>query len=278
MKKNLNSEINSSSTLGTTTINQSQQSAISSSSVSNKTYKEQSELIDNFIKYCNEGNAQKAYELLSANCKEVMFPTLEYFINNYVKVVFSENRIYSIKNWTGSTYKVSITENILATGKYNNGVAIEDYFTIVTENGKNRLNINSFISRTSSTKKASNNGLDLEVLYKDTYMDYVIFTVKASNKTDKIISLDSGKSTQNMYIVDNNSVKYLSARNEILGANLRVLPNSENTVEIKYYSSYVSTKTINSMIFNDIILDLSTYESTNSKEDYTGRISIKIEL
>ena len=143
--KNLNNVVGSSSTASTTTVNNPQQSAISSSSVSNKEYKVHSELIDNFIKYCNEGKASSAYDLLSTSCKEAMFPTLEYFKDNYQKVLFTEEKIYTIKNWMGSTYKISLTENLLATGKSNNGIVTEDYFTIVDDGENKRLNINSFI-------------------------------------------------------------------------------------------------------------------------------------
>lgn len=267
----------SSSTIGATTYNP-QQSAISSSNVSNEVYKVHSELINNFIKYCNEGNSESAYELLSLDCKNALFPTLEYFTNNYVKVIFNENKICSIKNWTGNIYKISITENILATGKSNNGVAIEDYFTIVSENGTNKLNINGFIQRTNLNKKSSSNNIEIEVVYKDTYMDYEIYTLKASNKTDKTILLDSGESTQNMYVLDNKNAKYASYINEIGNANLKISPYSGRELKIKYASTYVSTKTIKSLVFKDVIKDFDTYNSYSLKSEYTDRIQVKIEI
>lgn len=277
-KENLNNGTSSSSTSSATTTYNPQQSAISSSTVSDKKYKEDSNIIDKFIKYCNEGNIQDAYNLLSTACKEIEFPTLEYFINNYYKEIFKENRLYTIKNWTGSTYKINITENMLATGEYHNGISIEDYFTIVTENGSKKLNINGFIRKNEMKKSNSKNNLEIQVICEYTYMDYVIYSVKAKNKTSKTILLDSGETTQNLYIVDNNNVKYMSYRNEIPSAELKILPNSENELKIKYSSMYTKDRRINSLIFNDIILDYEEYNDCILKGNYINRASIKVEI
>jgi len=277
-EKDLNSGKISSSTNSSTTTYKPQQSAISSSTVSDKRYKEESSVIDDFMKYCNEGNTNEAYNLLSEDCKTVVFPTLEYFVNNYYKEIFKETKLYTIKNWIGSTYKVSITENMLATGKTNNGVAIEDYYTIVEENGSNKLNINSFIRRTKSDKRGSNNAVEVETIYIDTYMDYVIYTLKASNKTDKTILLDSGENTQNMYLLDKNNVRHTSYRNEIPSAELKMLPYATNTLQIKYASAYVTNREISYLVFNDIILKYKKYEDFILKIIYINRETVKIEL
>lgn len=276
--KNLNNGVNSNSTVSTITVNNPQQSAISSSTVSNNEYKIHSELIDNFIKYCNEGKVSSAYDLLSTSCKEVMFPTLEYFTDNYQKVIFTEEKIYTIKNWTGSVYKISLTENLLTTGKSNNGIITEDFFNIVSEDGINKLNINGFIQRIQLNKKNIKNNIEVEVLYVDTYMDYTKYTLKVKNNNNKCITLDSGETTQNMYLIDDNMVKYLSARNEITNAELKVQPYANKEIQIKYLSAYISTKKIESLVFNDIILDFDSYEENDVKENYKDRINLEIEL
>ena len=42
-------------------------------------------IIDQFIRYCNAKNTQSAYDLLTEECKEEVFPTIESFENNYLK-------------------------------------------------------------------------------------------------------------------------------------------------------------------------------------------------
>ena len=51
-------------------------------------------VIDDFINYCNENNLQSAYDLLTDECKEEMYPTLEDFQESYYNQVFTLLRNY----------------------------------------------------------------------------------------------------------------------------------------------------------------------------------------
>lgn len=109
-------------------------------------------------------------------------------------------------------------------------------------------------------------------------MDYVIYTLNVENNNEKIISLDSGESTQNMYVIDNKKTKHMSARNEVTNVNLKVLPYSEKDIQIKYYSVFSTTRELDTLVFNDIILDFNEYTNYSVKEDYDNRVKIEIEL
>ena len=43
------------------------------------------EIINNFFKYCNEKDINKAYELLTDECKEEMYPSIDVFQQAYYK-------------------------------------------------------------------------------------------------------------------------------------------------------------------------------------------------
>ena len=275
---NSNNKLSSSSTGSATTTYNPKQSAISSETVSNSTFKKQSEVIDNFVKYCNEGNKEQAYDLLSKDCKEVLFPTLEYFINDYYKLIFNEPKIYSIQNWSGSTYKIRLLQDILATGKSNNSIATEDYYTLVNENKEYKLNINGFVSRTEVNRKKLKNGIEISAQYMDKYMDKIVYVVNVKNDTNNTILLDSGETSQNMYIMDSNNVKYVAHTSEIPYGELIVLPNATNTIKIGYTSSNIKGRRFEYMVFKDIILDYNTYSSYILKGNYTDRVSIQIDL
>ncbi len=113
-----NKNLNSSNSL-VTTIYDVNYSVVSGDKISEKTSKETNTIIDNFIKYCNEGNTQEAYNLLTDDCKEELFPTLEIFINNYYNNIFTTYKIYNLQSWITSgnsyTYKVRILNDILST-------------------------------------------------------------------------------------------------------------------------------------------------------------------
>ena len=106
--------------------------------------KEAKKIIDNFVTYCNNGEIEEAYNLLSEECKEELFPDLETFKNNYHSKIFTDYKMYNLMAWINSdncfTYKVEITEDILTTGGASE-LNIEDYYTIVKNNNEYKLNI-----------------------------------------------------------------------------------------------------------------------------------------
>ena len=88
-------------------------------------------LLEEFVNLCNDGNIEEAYQLLSDECKQNVYPNLEGFANNYVNVVFKSRKSIDVKNWIKSgdyiTYLVTYSdEDVLSTGDVNNN-KFQDY-------------------------------------------------------------------------------------------------------------------------------------------------------
>lgn len=83
--------------------------------------KSNEELIKEFVKCCNEGKIENAYNMLTQECKEALYPSLERFKNVYVDRIFYITRLYGLENWYSTvnydTYYVKYTENILESRK-----------------------------------------------------------------------------------------------------------------------------------------------------------------
>ena len=107
-------------------IEDSKQSVISENKVNENEFKTESRVIDNFIKYCNNGKIEQAYNLLTDECKQNIYPTVNDFSNNYVSKMFKTYKTYSIQNYYNNTYIIRLTEDMLSTGKSNNGDEGED--------------------------------------------------------------------------------------------------------------------------------------------------------
>ena len=75
------------------------------------TYKQEfGNLIDSFLSYCKNHEPEKAYELLSQDCKNVLYPTLEFFKEAYYNDIFSGDKMYSFQSWTSrDTYIYLVT-------------------------------------------------------------------------------------------------------------------------------------------------------------------------
>ena len=114
--------------------------------------KNATDTIYKFVDYCNKQEIEKAYNLITEECKQQMYPTLDAFKNAYYGDVFNgKQRTCTIENWVGDIYKVRMGEDILSTGK-DTGYAKEDYITIKKVDNEYKLNINNYIGTTKIEK------------------------------------------------------------------------------------------------------------------------------
>lgn len=214
--------------------------------------------INQFAQLCNEGNVNEAYNMLSDECKEEVYPSLDSFSNNYYNTIFNgQRKNISVENWVDNIYKVTFENDALSTGVYTQEGTIQDYITVESnENNELRLNVNNYIERNEINKTyTDSSNISITVLRNDTYMDYETYTYSITNNTNNTILLDDKISTDNMYIQDANGNQYTAYIHELSEAQLTITPGETKEVTIKYYSRYGSTKNITQVVFNKIILN-----------------------
>lgn len=112
--------INNSSTVNnSTTISSGNTSVITGEKV--KTNEQSKEVIKKFVEYCNNKEIDKAYGMLSEDCRKLVYSDIEKFKTNYIDRIFYIYRMYSIQNWFETnylkTYYIKYTEDILASRK-----------------------------------------------------------------------------------------------------------------------------------------------------------------
>lgn len=232
--------------------------------------------LDEFAEYCNNGDIDNAYGLLSEDCKNEMYKTKEVFEMSYYNQIFNEKRNISVENWIGNIYKVKYRQDALSTGVYDEN-AIQDYITIIRdENNEAKLNINGYIGKEKVSASKQNNYITAKVTETDVYMDYQTYTFEITNNSDKTILLSNPNKDSSMYIQDKNGMQYESYTHEISLAELKILPKETRKLTIKYYSKYGSNKKINSIMFSKIILDYDSYSIDNDNYNNYGTIEIKL--
>jgi len=231
----------------------SNQSAVTGQKVPNKKLESEVTVIEEFLNYCNNQDLERAYELLSNECKEQMYTSIDHFKQVYYVDIFKgKKKIYNIENWFGNTYKVNIYDDLLETGK-NNGEQKQDYITVKEENGKYELNISSYIGYYQINEKTTNDDLSVEVIGKNTYKEYEEYTIKVTNKTQNIIKLDDVNSPHTLYLEGSKEEKYFYYNHELTQPTMIVSAGQTKEVTIKFYSSYVSNKDIKYIVFSNIL-------------------------
>lgn len=215
------------------------------------------EYVNQFVDLCNTQKVEEAYNLLSDECKEEVYPSLDSFRTNYYNVIFNgQKRNISVESWANNIYKVKYELDALSTGVYTEENAIQDYMSVIKdENDEAKLNVNGYIGRKEINKTQNNSSITITVLRRDSYMDYETYTYSITNNTNNTILLDDKESTDNMYIEDENGNKYTAYIHEISDAELILTPGETKEITIKYYNKYGTTKNIRNIVFNKIILN-----------------------
>lgn len=238
-------------------------------------------IIDQFVAECNNQDYNSAYNLLSQACKEELYNSIDIFISNYYNIIFSNKKSYNLELWYNTlnsyTYKITYQDNnMLATGNANSLNNIEDYITVINENGEIRLNINSFIGKETIDKSQTSDKANITIKINDRYIykDYEKYNITVTNNTNKSIKLCEGIDSNEICVVDTNEVEYNSILNEIPLINLELAPGMEKTIDIKFYKMYNLYRTIEKISFKRIILNPTSDIQKNNLETISIEVNI----
>ena len=224
--------------------------------------------IDNFFQYCQNGETEKAYNLLTTNCKDIYYKTLQEFKDNYIRKIAFSNMKYEYELWDSSgysIYRIKMYEDMLSTGKVSNSYK-EDYFTMIKENNETRLNINGFINRLAKNSKVEKNNITIKVNYVDIYKDSYIYNITVSNNSTKEMFLKTRKNTNSTYIENSYEVKTPALLYENFDNDLICGAKQEKTLNIRFNISYRGDLNIKNLVFSNVVLDSSKMDKTEKFE------------
>ena len=243
---------------------------LSGTKKSNSTLKSDRQVIEQFVKYCNDNDIENAYNMLTDECKESLYPKENSFKKDYFSKMFDGDETeVIIESWNDSTYLVKFQTDILAKGKVSEDGVLTDYITITNVNGEKKLNISGYIKRVNIKYDNEYSNLNLKINYKDVYLDYEIYNITFKNNTLGKILIDDLKEANSIYIEDKNGAKYSAYNNELSSAELLIGANGENTVSIKFSNMYRTNKKIEKMVFSNIIYN---YKET----DYKHKVTVEL--
>lgn len=246
----------------------SNKSLVTGQTLPTTSLKSDNEVIKNFVEACNKGDIDTAYNFLTEECKENMFPTIDDFERIYYSYIFNSYQTYTLENWSGDIYQIKYTEDILNTGNLNSTTK-QDYITIINKNGEKKLNINNYIGRENLNKTTEQANIKITITSIDTFMDYEIYNLSIENNSKNDILLDTSDDVKSIYLLDNKEMKYYFFSNEIVDNKLLIKSNFVNSLQIKFASSYSSSKKINNVVFSKMVLNYDEYKNFSNKKEYS---------
>lgn len=268
---NGNNSINSTSKV--TDLQKPTKSTITGQSVPESTIKENTDIIKNFVDYCNNNQTQKSYELLSNDCKEEFNNNINVFINDYYNRIFQTKKTYNLEllyTESGSyTYKITYYEdNLLATGGTSINDNFEDYITIINQDSERKLNINNFIKKQEINKTQTINNIKITVKNKKVYRSYEQYKIAIKNSNSTSIVLSDGKNNEDICLLDKNDTKYVALLHEIPEYNLSLEAGRSTELNISFNKIYAPTRVIEKIQFGNITIN----QETNTKINITIKI------
>ncbi|MGN1310585.1 MAG: hypothetical protein ACI4VP_02600 [Clostridia bacterium] len=223
-------------------------------------------VIKQFINYCNDGDIENAYSLLSEDCKKVLYPTLEDFKKNYYNNNFYEEKTYNLQSWITYNnkfiYRIELKKDVLSTGITSNEKKI-DYYTVIKQEDNYYLNISGFIEKNNINISKNENLIDFVIESEEVFIDYLALNIKVDNNTQNSILLDSGEKGNTVYVTDGEQIQYVSYLFEQNNLDLVINKKSSKEFKIKFMKDYKENRPIKSITFADVVLN---YKTNNSEK------------
>lgn len=250
-----NTKEKSSSASSTTTYNAPNYSIITEKEIDNDVSQNSQKIIKDFFDYCNNNKTQDAYNLLSEDCKKELYPNINEFKQKYFDIVFTNTKTYSSNLWIASgnknTYRLEIHGDILSTGKKDD-MPIEEYYTVIYENGKYSLNIRGYIGKENINISKSQAGINISILSKQVYMEYEKYFIEVKNGSGTSIVLNTKQDINSLYIEDENDVKHIAFLNEISDYDLNIQNGFTKKYNIRFNRTYKPNINIKKIVFDNI--------------------------
>lgn len=236
------------------------------------------ELIADFVENCNSKNYETAYNMLSEECRNAIYPNIELF-KTYVDYVFDGDKIHNIQNFSNKNntyiYNVTILEDILATGFNNEEEMLyyQEKFVITENNGQLKLAIRNYIGSQNLAYMYEDDNMKIKVESIEQNYDNVIYNFSIANKTDKVIVY--ADYTENYEIALDTSEGSKRCINDVLKPVI-LLPGETLNYSMKYIIYFDEPTEIYGLMFNNIRIfnNIEAYENAVKPEkDFSIKIN-----
>lgn len=243
------------------------------------------EKIKEFIDACNEKNYEKAYELISEDCRKTIFNDDIENLKTYIDTIFNEKKIYNIQNFTNKNgnyiYTVTILEDIMKTGLTGTD-SLDEYeetFSMKEENGEIKLSIKGFIESNELNKLYEDDYFRLVVNSVNYEYDTVTYNVSIRNKTDGIIVLEDFSEDFEIAIKTKGSYR---KRTGFYREPVIIRTNATGYFDLSFNRFYDEKGQVDSLILNDVRV-LKTYSGTEETrqeelDNAIARYGLELEL
>lgn len=227
------------------------------------------EMIEEYVGYCNEGNVESAFDMLSDSCKEYCFDN---DIDNFVTYLSTKqiaNMKYAIQDYSnnGDTYiyQIKYSQDLLSTGLTNSTYAFTEEKMIFKKkkNGTIEMAVGNFVDFNEIKNISENEYLKIDVKQLIKYYSVEEYIVKFTNRSDYIIVISDGEGESEASLVLNSG----DARNRMdIDTDIVLQPNESKTFKLDYQKYYDNDDNSKNLTFGYIRV-MENYSGTDNVSD-----------
>lgn len=263
-----------------TTTYEPNQPVMGNDDVPKKVQEPISNLIDTYINYCNNKDYQKAYDLISQDCKNALYPTLEDF-QKYVDLIFPHKKIYNIQNYSNVDknyiYNVRILDDIMATGLTGEDyLYYEEKFSIKQINDGLQLSIRGYIQKEEINKGAEDDYIKVYVKSRDVYYDKEVYTVQIQSKVNQTMVIQDQSSNTEVQLNIGDQYRNM----ETNYGTIVIDPLATQTFQMEFTKFFDDGRTSSGLRLTDIRIynQYTGQESDNQDGNLIKRYGIEVSI
>ncbi len=189
--------------------------------VPKKVHKTVEDFVEQYINYCNEGDYNNAYNMISEDCKTEYFGSITNF-SEYVKNKFYQKRNYAIQSYSTFNdkyiYTVKLFDDFLATGLTNSQYRYQEEKIVASyDEDKNIVfSVGNFIEKNTIQSVQENEYLKVDVKYQIIKYSFEEYAIKLTNRSNYTVIIQNSEANDKEIVMN-------------LGQELR---NNEKTEEV----------------------------------------------
>lgn len=221
------------------------------------------EFIENYVKYCNNGDYVSAYNLVSDDCKKNFFGNSYNNFVNYVSEKFNSTKSYAIQSYSKVDdtyiYSVKLYDNFLATGLTNQSYRyVEEKMAISKDDGGNIVfSVGNYMGSQDLQYQASNDYLIARITKSVEKYSFIIYNLQLTNRSNYTVVIQDGNT-------DDTEI-YINIGDETRGCmekdtKIVLAPGETKNVSISFSKFYDSETKVDSLVLNAVRV----------MENYTG--------
>lgn len=195
--------------------------------------------IENFYNHCNKKEYEQAYDMISNECKENLFPNIEEFKKD-IDQKFDKLKAFDYQNLSNVdniyVYQFYLFDDVSAYGA-NTIPDKKIYYLAIIKNKDNdiKISLNGYLNSEKLNYKYSINGMNIDIVRRDIYYDHVdyIFNINNKNKENVVFRYDNAR-----LIVSNSARNYTFNNTKHVLSYIFINSHQEKEIKLSFEKSF----------------------------------------